>query len=375
MALFLEDSQKVTRRKAPVPLKDRQYYSAWYNALEKIMPKNNLKNLKSLASTKNYNKKGDDKLNGKEQNTSYVSVEDAKKRMQRMNPNDITQGGQKAYNFYKKTVERARSQAEVSPIEPQKPTANVKPSDVKITKQSTPTAKIKTENRKIFESEYYDDRPKYYDYLEDYDAYYVLSEFFYEKKPKQDWGVLINPSMYERALKEFSRFGRLTNSTFPSKYVYQWMGIIMKNTAILRANTDLVGHSMSFPIDEISDFAERVDGISIEDDDSAYEWLEEKGLYDWMTMPDGSDAWSDYGLEPLEKIFIEYNENLPPEKVLVLVNRALDVYHQRGDMASIFIQGGSKALSKIAECAKANNKKVYITEEQLIKLNDGKHNR
>ena len=145
MALFLEDSQKVTKRKAPVPLKDRQYYGAWYNALEKVMPKNKLKNLKSLASTKNYNKKGDDNLNGKEQNTSYVSVEDAKKRMQRMNPNDITQGGQKAYNFYKKTVERARSQAEVSPIEPPKPTASVKPSNVNITKQSTPTAKIKSE--------------------------------------------------------------------------------------------------------------------------------------------------------------------------------------------------------------------------------------
>ena len=154
------------------------------------------------------------------------------------------------------------------------------------------------------------------------------------------------------------------------------MGIIMKNTAILRANTDLAGHSMSFPGYEVAEFAERIDGMKIEPDyDEGSEWLDKKGLYDWMQMPDGNDAWSDYGLEPLEKIFIEYNENLPPEKVLVLVNRALDVYHQRGDMASIFIQGGSKALSKIAECAKANNKKVYITEEQLIKLNDGKHNR
>ena len=66
MALFLEDSQKVTRRKAPVSLKDRQYYSAWYNALEKVMPKNNLKNLKSLASTKSYNKKGNDNFSHNE---------------------------------------------------------------------------------------------------------------------------------------------------------------------------------------------------------------------------------------------------------------------------------------------------------------------
>jgi hypothetical protein len=88
-----------------------------------------------------------------------------------------------------------------------------------------------------------------------------------------------------------------------------------------------------------------------------------------MEMPDGSDAWSDYGLEPLEKILSQYNEDLSPEEVLVLVNRALDVYHQRGDMASIFIQGGSKALTNIAEnIEKTNNKKVYITEKQMVKL-------
>lgn len=372
MALFLEDSQKVTRRKAPVPLKDRQYYSAWYNALEKVMPKNNLKNLKSLASTKNYNKKGDDSVNGKEQNTSYVSVEDAKKRMQRMNPNDITQGGQKAYNFYKKTVERARSQAEVSPIEPPKPTASVKPSNVNIAKQSVPTAKIKTENKIIKES--YDEYPKFYDYLEDYDVYYVLSEFFNNPQGKQNWGVLINPEMYAKALREFTRYGKIVS--FPTKYIYQWMGIIMKNTAILIANTDLVGHSNSFPSEEVSEYAERIDGIEIEPDyDECSRWLDEKGLYDWMSMPDGSDAWSDFGLSPLLEIIKEYNEDLPPEKVLVLVNRALDVYHQRGDMASIFVQGGTKALSRISEEINRKNKKIYITEKQILKLQDGKYNR
>ena len=129
MALIFEDSQKVTRRKAPVPERDRQYYGALYNALKKVTPKNNLKNLKSLASTKKYNKKGADaKANGENQNLNYVSVEDAKKRMERMNPNDITQGGQKAYDFYKRTIQRARSQEKVSPVEPPKPTSNaVKP--------------------------------------------------------------------------------------------------------------------------------------------------------------------------------------------------------------------------------------------------------
>ena len=470
MALFLEDSQKVTRRKAPVPLKDRQYYSAWYNALEKVMPKNNLKNLKSLASTKNYNKKGDDKLNGKEQNTSYVSVEDAKKRMQRMNPNDITQGGQKAYNFYKKTVERARSQAEVSPIEPPKPTASVKPSNVNITKQSIPTSKIKTENRQINES--FNEEHPYFEYLDEYDANFVFNEFLENPNGKQSWGVLINPDMYSKALSEFTKYGKLTN--FPVKYIYQWMGIIMRNTAILKANTSIAGHSQWFPEEEFEDFvisyfnnsreveATNHDEIKVElspndvmklynDEFNAlneavdkygqtyFPWMSQDdvdrvvaqqdlarqkakfeqvygdveryieefnkksrlhgkieidyntnklywvvdsmnfldliGFYDWMMMPDGSDAFSDFGIEPLERILSEYNEDLPAEKVLVIVNKALDVYHQRGDMASIFVVGGSKALNQIAEEIKKSGKKVYITEEQLIKLNDGKYNR
>lgn len=377
MPLFIEDSQKVTNRKIPIPKNAQKIFSALYNALEPNMGKNNLKNLKNLATDKTYNKKGDDKKqNGKDSNVNYVNVDVAKKRMERF-PNSqlqqMAQGGQLAYNIYKKGVERARSQEKVQPIEPPKPTSNAdtRPSDVKQKKIELPSGTITYNENKIIK-ENYDDRPIFYDYLEDYDAYYVLSEFFSNPQGKQDWGVLINPQMYHKALKEFTRFGRLTNSTFPSKYVYQWMGIIMKNTAILIANTDLAGHSMGFPSEEVADFAERIDGIELNgDDDEGSEWLEEKGLYDWMQMPDGSDAWSDFGIKPLCEIIKEYNEELPPEKVLVLVNRALDVVHCRGDMSSIFIQGGTKSLDRIAEDVKKNNKKVFITEKQLISLKNG----
>ena len=99
------------------------------------------------------------------------------------------------------------------------------------------------------------------------------------------------------------------------------------------------------------------------------------GFDDWMMMPDGTDAFTDFGMEPLERVLSEYSEDLPPEKVLVLVNRALDVYHMRGDLSSIFVVGGSKSLDRIAEEIKRSGKKVYITEEQLIKLNNGKHDR
>ena len=93
-----------------------------------------------------------------------------------------------------------------------------------------------------------------------------------------------------------------------------------------------------------------------------------------MQMPDGSDAYSDFGIEPLMDVIDEYRADLAPEKVLVIVNKALDVYHQRGDMASIFIQGGSEALSNISEeiAISKGGKKIYIRENQLITLNDTK---
>jgi uncharacterized protein YozE (UPF0346 family) len=373
MALFLEDSQKVTNRKIPIPKNAQKIFSALYNALEPNMGKNQLKNLKNLATDKTYNKKGENSnTNGKDANVNYVDVEVAKKRMQRWPQNQLqqmAQGGQLAYDTYKKGVERARSQEKVQAVEPPKPTsdADTKPSDVKLKKIEMPSGTITyNENRVIKES---DDWHVYYDYMEDYGAYYILSQFFNNPQGKEDWGVLINPEMYVKALREFTQYGKLVN--FPTKYVYQWMGIIMKNTAMLEANTDLAGHSTNFPIDEVVDFAESR-GVELEADyDSCSEWLGEQGLYDWMNMPDGSDAWSDYGLEPLFNIIKEFNEELPAEKVLVLVNRALDIGHQRGDLASIFIQGGSKVLTRISEEINKNNKKVYITEEQLINLKNG----
>ena len=53
--------------------------------------------------------------------------------------------------------------------------------------------------------------------------------------------------------------------------------------------------------------------------------------------------------------------------------KALDVYHQRGDMASIFVTGGSRSLSRIAEHAQKSKKKIYITEKQIVKLRHGKY--
>ena len=224
---------------------------------------------------------------------------------------------------------------------------------------------------------------KYYDFLEKYDEYTVLRMLADDKNL---WLPLISPTMYQQALNEFTKFGKLEK--FPTKYIYQWFGIIMKNTAIIRAITSIAGHDMGYPTDSIIDACfnsyeefkkykktlehkggnfspdfgwmeydepDTEEVKEVDDEEAACQYLEDNGYFDKMTLPDGSNAWSDYGIRPLEEIISEYDDSLAPEKVLVLVNKALDVTHQRGDLASAFIEGGRRTLSSISN-------KGYINE-------------
>ena len=300
------------------------------------------------------------------------------------------------------------------------------------------------------------------DYSSEYDCLYVLNQFANNKTGKQDWGVLINPSMYQKALTEYTQTGKLER--FPTHYVYTWIGIIMRNACILESNTILAGHTSSYPYEDIEMFVSEnyPNYIDMEDDvlvfsatkdeflsacnknnihesqgihsDGQYDlfmnqeevddydvkraeldrqtqfddikdliekyndkyhfprdeysidenyqlvrkidisdFLNSIGLFDWMTMPDGSDAISDYGLKPLFQILNEYDDNTSsPEETLVLINRALDVSHQRGDLSSIFITGGTPTLSQLSNggywTENKQNKIITITEKQHKKL-------
>jgi hypothetical protein len=63
--------------------------------------------------------------------------------------------------------------------------------------------------------------------------------------------------MYKKALSEFIKFGKFVH--FPTKYIYQWMGIILNNTAKLRANTEWAGHIDygMFPMSELEEAIEQ----------------------------------------------------------------------------------------------------------------------
>ena len=223
-------------------------------------------------------------------------------------------------------------------------------------------------------------RHEYISYLEEYSPREIFMMFQDHERP---WTNLINPESYQKALQEFMRFGQL--NSFPSNKIYQWFGVIMRNTAILSALTDIAGHSKYTPLDEFLDvfFYDYDNGevdmnkwknykeqIGDEDDYSAMiVYLNNQQFFEWFQLPDGSDPWSDYGINPLEQIIYEYSDNKSPEEVLVLLNRALDVIHSRGDLASIFIVGGKQTLSKISEEYLRDKKTIQITEQQAKLIN------
>lgn len=57
---------------------------------------------------------------------------------------------------------------------------------------------------------------------------------------------------------------------------------------------------------------------------------------------------SDYGLKPLEDLLIELLHASTPEEKLLIIDRMLNVVHQRSDIADWFVEGGSHALQQLS---------------------------
>lgn len=197
-----------------------------------------------------------------------------------------------------------------------------------------------------------EEKKEYYDFYEIDYIWETITEFLEDKKrgiSRKKWR-LIPFVQYKNAIIEFMKYGVFMR--FPTKYIDQWANIVTENTLVICACTELAGHSDGFPYDDFcSAFGFDEDPIEYKKYYSNFsacsEYLDNIGFYEWMSLPDGTDAMSDYGLNPLKKLIMELEECNKPEEKIVVINKILDVYHQRGDLASAFIEGGSKALSTI----------------------------
>lgn len=209
-----------------------------------------------------------------------------------------------------------------------------------------------------------------YGSFEDYLTKYNLEWVFTNAKRGSVWYPLIDARQYKLALDEFVKYGRLVR--FPVDKIYDWVDILMKNSAIFENIRPLYGVDEYVPYIEVfealygadADYDEwvssmkgktiyipwlgdvTVEGAKYTTDNMIF-MLEVNGVYNALKLPDGAeDAWSD--TQSYADYMNQFEDVETPEQALVLINKVLDVYHQRSDLASLFITGGREALTKIS---------------------------
>jgi len=180
----------------------------------------------------------------------------------------------------------------------------------------------------------------------------------------------INPNMYQKALNDFMKFGEITN--YPTKYIHAWKNIIIENFMYLDVITMFFGHTSYFDVEIFNDQVLNTDetGNSVSDWSEAMEYIEDNHYDEVLDrilprFSNGHDLVSDYGLEPLRKIVHELINTTNPNELIVLINKALDISHQRSDLSELFIEGGEASLNRISG---VNENIIRIVRDEVQKF-------
>jgi len=115
--------------------------------------------------------------------------------------------------------------------------------------------------------------------------------------------------------------------------------ILEENIIKIDVNNEILGHAQYLPIDEL------------EDEGYSEKQLKKKYNMDgdvYFDAPNGQLRISDYGLQPLQKHLISLKKQTDPVKKIMYMDMILNVVHQRSDLASWFVEGGSSALSQLS---------------------------
>jgi len=129
--------------------------------------------------------------------------------------------------------------------------------------------------------------------------------------------------------------------------------LMLNNIVRLRVSTEMMGHTEHNVRPDLEEMGFQF--TNEEWDDWMSDWMVDKKYGNWMI--------SDFGLPKLEKIYTEIYNADSAETQLYAVDKALNVIHQRSDLANMFVEGGSSTLLSIA------NQGGYTSSDDLV--NDG----
>lgn len=147
----------------------------------------------------------------------------------------------------------------------------------------------------------------------------------------------IHPGMIQKLLTDYMLYGFVRNP----RMLERIMDRFLWNICQLQQNTIACGHSQENPLEHFD--------VPRKEYDVWLELVMVGGPTSAMFEYDNLIEISDYGLDPLLKLTVEHMEASSPEESLQVMNRMLNVCHQRSDLSAIFVKGGSQVLDMIEE--------------------------
>jgi len=156
---------------------------------------------------------------------------------------------------------------------------------------------------------------------------------FNESKPgtRQPWRLIPLPRI-KKIWADYMRMGFVRDV----KGINLIEEIIIENVKKIHANTMLMGHTQHNPKDILQDY------------EMTMNETDEHDYGDWAIDDKGAWRISDYALGNLINGTLELMHVKSPEEKLQKIDFILNVVHQRSDLASWFIEGGSEGLSELS---------------------------
>jgi hypothetical protein len=163
----------------------------------------------------------------------------------------------------------------------------------------------------------------------------VIEEYHSGRFALMPWRVIPARSLIT-CWNQHARTGQVRNPRALGRIVEQ----MLVNVARLTITTELSGHTQM-------SFEDTLESYGYE---GSFETEPEREKFiDWaVDTPEGHWRLSDYGLKPLQALAVELIATDNPDQQLVLLDRMLNVTHQRSDLAAWFVQGGTATLNQLA---------------------------
>ncbi len=193
----------------------------------------------------------------------------------------------------------------------------------RFSQNSQPELDLRIKNKDDYFYEYYEDAQEA--------VRQVIKDFKSNPNAKQPWPV-IPAARLIKIYKDYMKFGFVRDS----KGLDEIAQIMINNTNKLRANTFFMEHTDSDPKDWF------------EEEEEHWDETLDKQFIEHVTDENGAWRISDYALKPLTELSIQLYSEENDERKLQLIDRMLNVIHQRSDCAAFFVEGGWRTLDELA---------------------------